>query len=355
MSDNTELMRETMYRAAITCGHSIDSEKIVLYRDPKNSGNALSQLADRLVEAALSSQQPTDEMKAAWLVGLYAREPKDWLPTSDNINALPNGIRKYIHDLETNVDPAGIIAQNTFLRDQVEGLQIMYRKAATPSQQQGEQTDAQAIRDATLEEVAVYFNKEHRELWTPQIVDEVRALNSQAPQTAAVQEPASMSSEPDIDAVCEAVAEALGEALDCTRTWSAWGVGTIGENDFVSVASDPERVAEIARAAISAMSVPATADDQQAQVWISVRDRLPSDETPVLVYFDVLDAIRIGELRWEHPGFEDSYESFRYWDDPQDDGQGWEWHEITHWCPLLAAPTALTPESKPMQEESETK
>lgn len=52
--------------------------------------------------------------------------------------------------------------------------------------------------------------------------------------------------------VCTAVAEALGDALDCTRTWSAWGHGTMREGDFVSVAGDNERVAEIARAAIAA-------------------------------------------------------------------------------------------------------
>ncbi|KVH64435.1 hypothetical protein WS89_03900 [Burkholderia sp. MSMB1072] len=53
--------------------------------------------------------------------------------------------------------------------------------------------------------------------------------------------------------VCEAVAEALGDAYDCTRVWSAWGVGTMGPNDFHHVADDPERVGEIADAAINAL------------------------------------------------------------------------------------------------------
>lgn len=43
-----ETRREKLYRAAISCGHSIDSEVVKLYCDPRKSGNALSQLADRL-------------------------------------------------------------------------------------------------------------------------------------------------------------------------------------------------------------------------------------------------------------------------------------------------------------------
>ena len=47
----------------------------------------------------------------------------DWLPLAININALPEPIRKYIHDIETNADPAGMVAQNQFLRMQVDQLQ----------------------------------------------------------------------------------------------------------------------------------------------------------------------------------------------------------------------------------------
>lgn len=47
----------------------------------------------------------------------------EWLPTPSNILSLPDGPRKYIHDLETNADPAGTIAENTFLRDTNSALQ----------------------------------------------------------------------------------------------------------------------------------------------------------------------------------------------------------------------------------------
>ena len=47
---------------------------------------------------------------------------QEWLPTADNINALPEPIRKYIADLATRCDPAGDIAALTFAQDQVRQL-----------------------------------------------------------------------------------------------------------------------------------------------------------------------------------------------------------------------------------------
>lgn len=54
-------------------------------------------------------------------------------------------------------------------------------------------------------------------------------------------------------AVRDAVAEALGDAYDCTRVWGAWGCSTMSADDFSRVAEDDSRVAEIADAAIGAM------------------------------------------------------------------------------------------------------
>ena len=51
-----------------------------------------------------------------------------WLPTPDAINALPLPVRTYIRDLHTNCDPAGMVADNTILRDCNRGLQAMYRR-----------------------------------------------------------------------------------------------------------------------------------------------------------------------------------------------------------------------------------
>lgn len=49
---NKPFTRETLYIAAINCGHEIDDDVIMLSRDPNKPGNALSQLGDRLAEAA---------------------------------------------------------------------------------------------------------------------------------------------------------------------------------------------------------------------------------------------------------------------------------------------------------------
>lgn len=48
---------------------------------------------------------------------------ESWFPTAKSINALPEPIRKYIHDIETNCDPAGIVQENTILKDTIKALQ----------------------------------------------------------------------------------------------------------------------------------------------------------------------------------------------------------------------------------------
>lgn len=45
--------------------------------------------------------------------------------TSAEINALPRPVRDYIHALETNCDPAGLVRANESLREQVHALTKM--------------------------------------------------------------------------------------------------------------------------------------------------------------------------------------------------------------------------------------
>lgn len=68
------------------------------------------------------------------------------------------------------------------------------------------------------------------------------------------------------DVVIQATAEAIGDAYDCVRVWEAWSVGTMTSDDFLPVADDGDRVAEIARAAIAAWhsSTAKPSDKQQA-------------------------------------------------------------------------------------------
>ena len=66
------------------------------------------------------------------------------------------------------------------------------------------------------------------------------------------------------EAVSEAIREALGEAVDCTRAWSAWGEGTMSEDDFSPVADDSERVAEIADAVLAVVAAQPSPGGQDA-------------------------------------------------------------------------------------------
>ncbi|MBN3848666.1 hypothetical protein G3N58_17815 [Paraburkholderia sp. Ac-20342] len=58
-----------------------------------------------------------------------------------------------------------------------------------------------------------------------------------------------------MQAVRNALAETLGNAYDCTRVWSAWGVGTMSQDDFVPVAEDDDRLHELTIAALDASGI----------------------------------------------------------------------------------------------------
>ncbi|UVS95683.1 hypothetical protein [Burkholderia glumae] len=62
--------------------------------------------------------------------------------------------------------------------------------------------------------------------------------------------------EKQVIAVRDALAQALGDTYDCTRVWSAWGYGTMGEDDFSPIAEDDHRLQELAFAALEAGGVP---------------------------------------------------------------------------------------------------
>lgn len=56
---------------------------------------------------------------------------------------------------------------------------------------------------------------------------------------------------PSREAMRDIIAEAIGgDTYYCTRVWSAWGVGTMSEDDFVPITLDEERLYEIADACL---------------------------------------------------------------------------------------------------------
>ncbi len=48
--------------------------------------------------------------------------PDDWQPTPENINALPEPLRSFVHDLQTICDPAGMVQEIAALKLNVTGL-----------------------------------------------------------------------------------------------------------------------------------------------------------------------------------------------------------------------------------------
>jgi ParB-like chromosome segregation protein Spo0J len=58
---------------------------------------------------------------------------------------------------------------------------------------------------------------------------------------------------------------------------------------------------------------------------------LPKEGVQCLVV--VNGVVRIGARYWDEPMPEDTYQPYMYWDDPENDGQGWEIDDVTHWMP----------------------
>lgn len=71
--------------------------------------------------------------------------------------------------------------------------------------------------------------------------------------------------------------------------------------------------------------------------WVPTAERLPPDETSVLLFRN--GKVVIGERRWEHPTWEETFSSFWFWACPDD-----QWHDdqgdatVSHWMPLPDGP-----------------
>ena len=52
----------------------------------------------------------------------------EWTPTPENINALPEPIREYIHGLETICDPAGMVQEIALLRKTLRHFKNFWRR-----------------------------------------------------------------------------------------------------------------------------------------------------------------------------------------------------------------------------------
>ena len=50
--------------------------------------------------------------------------PDDWMPTITNVNALPDPLRRYVHHLQTTVDPSGLMRESFMLRQENAHLRL---------------------------------------------------------------------------------------------------------------------------------------------------------------------------------------------------------------------------------------
>lgn len=64
--------------------------------------------------------------------------------------------------------------------------------------------------------------------------------------------------------------------------------------------------------------------------WHSVEEELPAVGEVVIIEFES-GKHRLATLLWDHPGFEDTYSSYQYFDDPENDGQAWDMECIKYW------------------------
>ena len=64
-----------------------------------------------------------DQKERAEKAEARVKELEAWMPSPAAVNALPEGIRRYVHDLQTIADPQYLVQQVTFLTDQCDGLQ----------------------------------------------------------------------------------------------------------------------------------------------------------------------------------------------------------------------------------------
>jgi hypothetical protein len=123
-------------------GDEIDGEGPCACKD--GIGETLADKIDRSLEAALDNagiydwdirravldcrDELLDDLRdhLAALRSAPDYPPAGWTPTPEAINALPDPIRSYIHDLETRADPAGEVRELVICRD---SLAAMERRA----------------------------------------------------------------------------------------------------------------------------------------------------------------------------------------------------------------------------------
>jgi hypothetical protein len=80
-------------------------------------------------------------------------ELENFIPTVDQINALPKGLRKYVHNLETICDHTGIVAENMVVKD----LLIMLGATNAKLREQIVQLTTDKVVDKWVKKICLIF------------------------------------------------------------------------------------------------------------------------------------------------------------------------------------------------------
>ncbi len=106
----------------------------------------------------------------------YMQKPeitKGWLPTAENINALPDPVQDYIADMQTNADPPSMVADNIIMKDTIKTLEKMLEERPTVDEffEIKVAEYERGLKDAKASELP-----EITEAWTDAKAKEIKAL-----------------------------------------------------------------------------------------------------------------------------------------------------------------------------------
>ena len=116
--------------------------------------------------------QETEKAKLIWDATCPGKDKK-WLPTAENINALPDPVRDYIAGLETNADPPSMVADNIIMKDTIKTLEKMLEERPTVDEffEIKVAEYERGLKDAKASELP-----EITEAWTDAKAKEIKAL-----------------------------------------------------------------------------------------------------------------------------------------------------------------------------------
>ena len=105
----------------------------------------------------------------------------DFSPTAEQINALPDGLRTYIHALETRCDPAGEVRELVVARDIIATLGVAAKESEIISEAGRELQKQLKIRTRELE-----LSRENAEAWKVECIKARKATKMAQSLTADV-------------------------------------------------------------------------------------------------------------------------------------------------------------------------